>query len=144
VITERVRTAIEENCLTGVAFREVEMFQEKCLSKPTKPRKRRVWLPYDGPPIWELRIVSAPCHLNLKKSGWTITDECPQCHRRVLAVDESLPLEMSLFVDRRTWDGSDFLRTEELSIVLVTGKAANLLRKFRFTNLNVKRRGQIQ
>jgi hypothetical protein len=144
VVTERVRTVLEENRLTGVAFAKVEMVQEKGLSKPAKPRKRRIWLPYDGPPVWELRIVSAPCHLNLKKSGWTITSECPHCHRREFAVDESLPLERSLFVDRRTWDGSDFLRTEELNLGLITGKAANLLRKNEFTNLSVKRRGLIQ
>src|SRR4051794_24404018 len=56
VVTDRVRTCIESNRFSGVRFEGVEMVQRRGLKKPrTESRARsRVWLPYEGPPLWNL------------------------------------------------------------------------------------------
>ena len=144
MVTNRVREFLEGSGLRGFEFGPVSMEQNRKLKKPRRPnpRKKRVWLPYEGPLLWELWTTSL-CRLNLDKSKRTLLSECPVCHWREYVVDEETPLENSFFVEARSWDGSDFFRIQDLDLTFVTEKAARALAKQEFTNLLIEKRGKI-
>jgi hypothetical protein len=81
VVTQRVRESLEEQHLVGFEFRDVEMWQNPKLQRPrrvTKRTKPRVWLPYEGPPLYEL-WVTVWVHTDLGRSSVRLVRACATC-----------------------------------------------------------------
>lgn len=146
MINDRVRSCLVNNSLSGFEFGPVSMTQNPKLKKPVRPNSRsksRVWLPYNGPQLWELQVTST-CRLNIEKSGWKLVSECDVCHWQDFDIDEKASFEDApLYIDAHTWDGSDVFMLRELDLVFVTDKAAKALSKARFSNLAIEKRGRI-
>lgn len=86
LVTEEVRNALQD---CGVEFLPVEFYQDPRLKKPkriTKRTKRRVWLPYEGPPLYVLWVTTW-VHTDLERSTLRVTSECPVCGHKVYDVE---------------------------------------------------------
>jgi hypothetical protein len=132
VVNNRVREFLERSPLTGFKFGPVEV---------TRPKRRKrgksdTALPSDREPLWEL-ITTSVCHLDLARSGRTLTEECDVCGRK----EYSVAKDASIVVDASTWDMSDFFRIREWGVVNASKKAAKTLMNANFTNLTVERCG---
>lgn len=141
VITQRVRECLEGR-FTGCWFETVEMIQDPKLKKPTSPKSRakpRVWLPYEGPPLWGLQVTSE-CRLDLERSGRILLAECATCGRQTIDVKRDYPL----VVDPSTWDGSDVFTIREIGkVVFLTTPVKETILANGFTNVVIKERGEI-
>ena len=139
--TQRVRDTCEGQ-FTGIEFGPVEMIQDPKLKKPkrvTSRTKRRVWLPYEGPPLWDLKVTSS-CHLDPEKSGRTIS-VCPGCGYKSIQVAPN----SRIVIPMDQWIGTNFFIIEEVGrTVFVTEKTADALRNLGFTNLEIRESGAIQ
>lgn len=88
VVTQRLAQQFERWGLNGYHLAPVEMSQEKGLKRPTrltKRTKRRVWLPYEGPPLYQL-VVDSVVDVDLVISTTHLrTQGCDVCgwHDRV-------------------------------------------------------------
>jgi hypothetical protein len=70
LVTQEVRDTLGSQ-FAGFSFFGVRMRQNPKLKRPTRPTSRakpRVWLPYEGPTLWEL-WVTAYFHLDLARSS---------------------------------------------------------------------------
>ena len=148
VVTERVRSFFEKNRFTGLKFGSVSMIQHSTLQKPLRPNKKtkkRIWLPYEGPPLWEL-IITSHCRLNLEKSRWKLLKQCDSCGAQEFDEDKGrgLPWEQRLVVDKSDWAGSDFFRIDEHPNVYVTQRAAAAIHSAGFSNVKVGQVGTIR
>lgn len=68
----------------GIVLGPVEMTQDAKLRRPkrvTKRTKRRVWLPYEGPPLLEL-LVQHWVHADLERSSLAPRTDCSSCGLR--------------------------------------------------------------
>ena|SRR3990172_413140 len=143
VVTQRVREALEGR-FRGFEFRSIEMYQNPRLKRPSRPTKRtkpRVWLPYEGPPLWDLQPTSQ-CRLDLERSGLRYTGICGTCGWESYEVP---PLEgRYLVVDRSTWDGADIYRIHEYSaLVYCTEQVKEFIESQGFTNVSFLLDGEI-
>lgn len=80
LVTDQVLQALSTR-FSGFEGASVEMIQDPKLKRPIRPNrrsKRRVWLPYEGPPVQELWITTqVPC--DLQRSSLQLTIHCPTC-----------------------------------------------------------------
>ena len=143
LVSQLVRDYLQER-VTGIRFGAVEMVDDPTLHRPkriTKRTKKRVWLPYEGPPLHEI-IVDKVVHLDIERSGRTFT-LCPGCGRKQFKVRH----DAQDIVPRSEWTGEDFFRIDENGgadgPVFVTQHARDLLKAGRFTNLSIRRCGAI-
>jgi hypothetical protein len=143
VVSERVRSCIESHGFSGVRFEPVEMVQRQGLKKPRKESKARtrVWLPYDGPPLWNL-VVDSRCHLDIAASARSLVQECEGCNRKRMIVHESAA---PLVVKRETWQGTDFFCIRETGkMVFVRVAVKQVIEQQGFTNVEMKERGYVR
>jgi len=80
VITERVHKLLSER-FRGYEPGPVEMVQNPRLKRPqrnTKRTKPRVWLPYQGPPLFELWIT-ARVHMDADRTHARLVKACSKC-----------------------------------------------------------------
>jgi hypothetical protein len=140
VVSDRVKAALVSKHFTGVSFAPVEMFQRADLKKPrTESRsRRRVWLPYAGPALWNLLITSW-CDLDVASSGRMLAVECEQCQRKRMVVnDPTAPLVVTI----ESWTGSDFFSIHEMGgLTFVSEAVKELIEHEGFTNVSMKERG---
>jgi hypothetical protein len=143
VVTQRVRDCLEPKGFSGFSFGPVSMVQDPKLRMPVRLNsrtKKRIWLPYSGPPLYDLGVTSW-CHLDLEKSGRSLLDECTACHRQQFSIISG---DMPLVIDPNTWDGSDFFRIREIGgVVFVVGSVQKVFEAMQFSNVKVERRGRI-
>ena len=86
LVTEEVRKCLQD---CKVEFLPVEFYQDPRLKKPkrmTKRTKRRVWLPYEGPPLYVLWVTTW-VHADLERSTLRLVSECPVCGHKVYDVE---------------------------------------------------------
>lgn len=141
-VTDRVRLALEGQA-QGLKFGPVEMWQDPKLKRPkrmTSRTKRRIWLPYLGPPLWDF-ITTGRGEVDYEASKWEIRFRCSTCG---LTQYES-PNNQPLVFPRLMWDGSDFFldRNRPRWVVFVTERGKAILDEGNFTNLVIKERGLI-
>ncbi len=142
VVSQRVRDAFE-NRFRGFEFKPVEMWQEPKLKRPqriTKRTKPRVWLPYEGPPLWDL-WVTAYAHLDLEKSGWSIDRVCSTCGRVFYTTPPYE--ERYLVIDIATWGGEEIFRLHESGWVFCTQGVKDFVEEAGFTNVGFLEDGVI-
>jgi hypothetical protein len=144
MVTQRVRDYLEGK-VTGIEFGPVEMLDDPKLHRPkrmTKRTKRRIWMPYEGPPVWDL-IVPNACRVDLALSKQGDFRICPSCGRKDFSQISWDKMMSPMFVHRSDWQSVDFFRTEESNaLVYVTEHAKEVLEAGQFTNLLVKRAGK--
>jgi hypothetical protein len=142
VVSDRVRSCIETHGFSGITFEPVEMIQKKGLKKPLKVSraKPRVWLPYEGPPLWNL-VVTSWCDMDLPASGRSYVLDCNECGKKHMLIhDPTAPL----VVNPETWSGTDFFCMRDLyKLVFVRESVKSVLKENGFTNLQIKERGFI-
>lgn len=150
----------------GFELGPVEMVQPKRLKRPARPNRRsrpRVWLPYEGPPIFEL-IVNHLVHVDLPRSSLRLTRKCGTCgrddyeldgveHREVLWSPERgdgvimrHPRQKGrgLFVRRRDVPGAMLFRVHEWSgWILCTDKARYAIEDLQLTNIGFREVGEL-
>lgn len=142
VVSDKVRECIESRGFSGVGFEPVEMTQRQALKRPRKISKARarVWLPYDGPPLWAL-LVTSWCHLDVMLSGRSIVTECDVCNRRRMIVHDS---KAPLIIKPESWTGTDFFFIREMEkLVFISGVVKQAFEQHGFTNVTMKERGKV-
>jgi hypothetical protein len=142
VVTGKVKDFVESHGFSGVCFRRVEMTQDTRAKKPARPNsrtKQRIWLPYEGPPLWEFDVVST-CNLDLVASHRTLIQKCDVCQLEIW----DAPIECDQIVEPNSWDGSDFFRIREIGrVVFVIEDVAKALGSAAFSNVRYTKRGTI-
>lgn len=143
VVSERVRQEFESR-FRAFEFHEVQMYQDPKLKRPqrvTKRTKPRVWLPYEGPPIWDLQ-PTVWCSLLIEQSGLKLLGVCPGCGVQLY---ERPPLETRfLIVDPTTWRGEDVFRIREYpGQIFCTETVKTLVEDRGFTNVGFRFDGEI-
>jgi hypothetical protein len=80
-VTERALETLME--LGGLDSGPVEMYQDPKLRRPRSPRHAipRVWLPYEGPPLFDLGLTHC-LQVDVEKSSVTLVHSCSTCDRR--------------------------------------------------------------
>lgn len=82
IVTERVCADLQSR-FTGFRCLPAEMYQDPKLKRPKRPTKRtkpRVWLPYEGPKLFELRPI-VWVHEDPTRTTAEVTHRCEQCGR---------------------------------------------------------------
>jgi hypothetical protein len=142
VVTERVKQLLAAAKSTGLDIGPVEMVQDKRVKKPLRQisrARKRIWLPYDGTPLWSLDVNSW-CSLDLVLSKRSVVFECKVCHRQEFSITPNAPLA----VNGKTWDGSDFFRIRELGrIIFISERLKAEIEAAQFTNLLIEERGRV-
>lgn len=143
VVTQRVRIALEGR-FRGFEFRSIEFWQDPKLKRPeriTRRTKPRVWLPYEGPPLWDV-WVTAWCHLDLERSGEILEKECSTCGKKIY---KGPPFEERyLVVDPTSWDGSDIFHVHEYPRwIFCTEQVKEFIKQTGFTNVSFLEDGEI-
>ncbi len=135
----------------------VEMIQEPTLRKPkriTKRTKPRVWLPYEGPPLFELWVTTVvPMHPN---TSATLIEECHSCDYKDYRLEGIEEIESSydsssgklmyehkaripgqgIFVSETELNGADIFRVAEFSAwILCTNRVKEFIEQEGFTNV---------
>jgi hypothetical protein len=142
VVSDRVKTCFQANGFSGATFELVEMVQKKGLKKPRKESKARtrVWLPYEGPPLWHL-LVESWCSMDVELSRRSLTTVCDACKRWEMTVHQR---DAPLVVRPETWLGTDIFRMRELrGLVLVSERVKQEIETHGFTNVKMSERGQV-
>jgi hypothetical protein len=142
VVSDKVRRELDAS-FTGFEFLPIEMIQEPRLKRPSRVTKRtkpRVWLPYDGPALWELR-PKTEADLDLAASGFSVRKVCGTCGRTIY---NTPPLEgRILVVDPSTWSESDIFGISPFSMVFCVEKVKEFIEQTGFTNVSFKEEGII-
>jgi len=143
VVTDRVQRVLRER-FRGFEFQPIAMWQDPKLKRPqriTKRTKPRVWLPYEGPPLWDL-WVTAWCHLDLERSDETLEKECSTCGKKFYKGPSFE--ERHLVVDPVSWDGSDIFRIYEYSRwIFCTERVKEFIKQADFSNVSFLEDGEI-
>lgn len=143
IVADQVRTCFVSSGFTGVEFEPIEMVQKRGLKKPRKVSKaqNRVWLPYDGPSLWNL-IVTSSCDINLTLTSRSLVTECDSCKRqRMIVHDSAAPL----VVKPESWEGTDFFCIREMGkLVFVTEEVKQKIEEQKFTNVKIAERGYVE
>jgi hypothetical protein len=143
VVTQHVRIALEGR-FRGFELRSIEFWQDPKLKRPqriTRRTKPRIWLPYEGPPLWDL-WVTAWCHLNLDRSSETLEKECSTCGEKFY---KGPPFEeRHLVVDPTSWDGSDIFHIYEYPRwIFCVERVKEFIEQASFTNVSFLEDGEI-
>lgn len=143
VVTQRVREAFE-GAFRGVEFRDFEMSQPPKLKRPeqtTRRTKPRVWLPYEGPPLWDMQ-ATAWCGLIHERSGVRLEKVCSTCDRPQYSWPEDA--EHFMVLDPATWGGEDIFQIRECPRwIFCTERVKELVEANGFTNAGFALDGEI-
>jgi hypothetical protein len=143
VVTQRVRDALEDRfCCMG--FLSIVMQQHPRLRRPTRVTKRtkpRVWLPYEGPPLWQLRATTW-CSLDHEASGVRLDKVCATCGKSIYLAP---PFEQRhLVVLPSTWYGEDIFNIREYAgWTFCTERVKEFIEAQGFTNAGFALDGEI-
>ncbi len=143
VVTQSVREALEQE-FDALEFLPIKMFQDPKLKRPrriTRRTKPRIWLPYEGPPLWELHSTTT-CSLDREQSNVRLEKVCSTCGRPKFIRP---PFEdRHLVVDRATWGGEDIFKTREYTgWLFCTERAKQFVELQGFTNVGFLLDGEI-
>jgi hypothetical protein len=136
----------------------VEMIQDPKLKKPTRITRRtkpRVWLPYEGPPLYDLWVTSW-VHVDLQRTTANLVKDCSTCgyqqyeifgieRRRTQYDTDRMELVWTvsprvagkgLFVNEVDLNGADIFRVHELAgCILCTDRVKRFIEDRELTNV---------
>jgi hypothetical protein len=121
----------------------IEMVQNPKLKRPTRITKRtrkRVWLPYEGPPLVEI-WTEQWAHCDLARSSLERGLRCELCPWS--GVWGIRPGGVGLVVSRAELQGADIFRTWEIPSLLVTERVKGFILERGYTNIDFIERGQV-
>jgi hypothetical protein len=104
VITDRVLKALQQH-FKSFEVGPVEMVQNPKLKKPVRPSRRtqpRVWLPYEGPPLYDLTVTSW-VNFDDERSSAFLVRRCNVCGRERWTVDGVEKTELHWDKDRANY-----------------------------------------
>ncbi len=133
-VTDRVKVACELNGITGMSFHPVEAHSASSGKKAGKP------FLVDAPAIWCCKPSDA-VHLDLKKSGRKVIDECLVCGFIMCEVE---PNASVVIVEANEYTLPDVFKVIEIPVLFCTGRLRNVIVESGFTNVEVKRRGVVE
>lgn len=143
VVSQRVREAFE-GAFRGFEFLPFEMYQPPKLKRPEQTTRRtrpRVWLPYEGPPLWDMQ-ATAWCSLDHERSGVRLEKVCSTCQRPQYSGPEYD--DRYLVVDPATWGGEDIFQIREYAgWIFCTERVKELVEARGFTNAGFALDGEI-
>lgn len=144
----------------------VEMFQEPKLRRPTRITKRtkpRIWLPYEGPPLYDFWIT-ARVHADMERSSIRLKKKCSTCGVETysvtgleerkgdwdleagtfLDVDRPRIEGQGIFVRQADLGGAEIFRLHELpGFILCTQRLKDFIEERRFTNVTFREVGDV-
>jgi hypothetical protein len=127
-----------------IEFGMVEFWQNPRLKRPTKIMHRskpRIWLPYAGPPLWDV-LPKSWCHLDLLQSNVTIVKECLTCGKVIYKTPPSP--QRNLVIDPATWSGEGIFHIHEYPRwIFCTELVKESVEKARFNNVSFLEDGVI-
>jgi hypothetical protein len=154
-ITDLVVKALKD--FGGFQAGPVEMFQDPNLQRASASRRKpRVWLPYQGPALYDLWVTKR-VHLDMERSSVRLVKECGTCRNRQYTVQgierwetgwdkdrrESVKSHilrsrgLGLYVAEEALKGTGIFRTHEFpGWVLCTDPVKELVREEGFTNVS--------
>lgn len=143
VVSQRVRDGLQDT-FGHLAFHPIEMVQDRRLKRPKRPTRRtkpRVWLPYQGPPLWDMQ-ATAVCRLDMAESGVRVDRVCPGCGAVFYA---GPPLgKRRLVVDKSTWRGEGIFRIAEFDApTYCTEQAKQYIEQQMWTNVTFRLDGEV-
>ena len=151
---------------SGGEFLPIEFCQDPKLRKPkriTKRTKPRVWLPYEGPPLYDL-WVGTWVHADLTRSSLQLVQVCPACGHEVYEVGgieerkrrwDATKRDLvethkprvegrGIYVHQEDLQNVDIFRLYELSgRIFCTERVKTLIETERFTNVSLLEAGEI-
>ena len=153
IASDRLKNFLVDSQYRSFEFAPIHMVQDPKLKKPKRTTirtKKRVWLPYLGPPLHELIVTGfagVDFHVNqVEVSEHLVCSGCQRYQKLFLR-----PSNLAPWIIRKTdWDGSDFFRLRfpdrELSpeASFVTESLRNALISEGFTNLGFELHGHIE
>ena len=169
VLTDRVASTIKRQ-FVGYETGPVSMVQDSKLrrsqriSRRTKPR---IWLPYEGPPLYEL-WVTAVVPLDRERSSVRLARHCPTCGNErweiegieeysskarenweagtyeIVTIHHSREPGMGIYLNRKDLGGADIFRIGEFSgWIMCTDEVKELIENHKYTNLAFLEMGEI-
>lgn len=142
IVTDRVRKKCEELHLQHLRFDPITFHQNLRLKRPTRVTsrtKRRVWLPYEGPPLWDMQPLHWG-HLDALKSGMSLNRQCEQCGFRFWKFNDI----NKLIIPRKELDGSGIFKIHERpASVYCDSTIKSAFESAGFTNIIFEPRGVI-
>ena len=132
---------------TGFEKAPVEFFDHPTLYRPkrvTRRTRRRVWLPYEGPPLCELRITR---EVDLdERSSVTIDRKCNACgwivYRSLEGIEQHdlakhVPRQpgKGLYIRESDIAGWDFFKPKYTGLVLCAGRVKEFVEQSGYTNV---------
>lgn len=163
LVTEEVREVLWGS---GVEFLPVEFYQDPKLKKPkhiTKRTKPRVWLPYEGPPLYDL-WVGTWVHTNLTRSSLQLAQVCSVCGHKAYKVEgveerkqrwDATKRDLveiytprvegkGIYVRQEDLQGTDIFRLYELpGRIFCTERVKTLIERNQFTNALLLEVGEV-
>ena len=115
MVSERLRRFLEVANFRELQFGPVRMVQDPKLRRPTRitsRTKKRVWLPYEGPPLFELKVLGN-AQVDLELNNFELSDhvKCHTCNHVITLLLRPPERFKDPWIVRRTdWDGSDFFQ----------------------------------
>lgn len=135
VVVQKVKEAFEMN-FREIVFGPVEFWQNPKLKRPTRNTSRsktRIWLPYDGPMLWDI-LPTNWCHLDHPQSRVSIEKECSRCGKIIYNTPPWH--QRHLVVDLETWNGEDIFHIYEYSgAIFCTEPVKEFVIQTGFTNV---------
>lgn len=154
-----------ESRFRGFECGPIEMIQDPKLTRPKRITKRttpRIWLPYEGTPLFELWVTSW-VHLDMQKSTVEYLNKCNTCAQefyKVSGIERSerfwnshlgemyemrVPRQpgQGVFIDEADLKGADIFRVYEFPAwTLCTDRVKDFIVKENFTNVTFFEMGE--
>jgi hypothetical protein len=137
-VTERVKAAFEKAALSGYVAWPLKMM---CPPKRASRKLPIVAWPYVGPRFWDIHVTE-DVELLREESTVEFNPPCPRCGRQT-GQPVGDPKKWRLIVDRKSWNGSDFMNPNGIMPILVTQRVADIILENKFTNVRVRHVGRI-
>jgi len=139
----------------GFTTRPVNFPEHPNLMRPKPPkrtRKKRVWLPYEGPPLCEI-VVTQEVDL-LPQSSVEYESVCKECgrpayrsfngieKRRGQLITPRIPGQ-GLFVSKKSLAGCDFFKPRNSGLTLCTDRVKEFMEQRGYTNIGFLEVGEV-
>jgi hypothetical protein len=130
----------------GFVKGEVRMPDHPALRRPknaSKRRKKRVWLPYEGPELCYMRFTrEVALHPSSTVEVETSCEECGVVYKRFIGLEEKSPRHVrrkpgkGFFIERKLLRGDDFFRPKYTGFTLCTDKARGFILERGYKNID--------
>jgi hypothetical protein len=140
LVTQRVRDYLEPR-FEGLSFGPVEMIQNPRLKRPettSRRRRPRVWLPYEGPPLWRMNYTVVG-DFDFRASQLKVTRRCETCgYWRIDDVRSVVPVSASI------GDADIFGMKWLEQVFFFTEKGKTAVEEMGFTNIHFEPIGHLE